>query len=174
MDKGAFNNYVDQFWPNFDPLPPSSGQAWTFGWPPSPSSCPRSCWMPPYPKCVVTALYLDMLTVICLGIMSSLIHKILVVAIFSVISCIITNTGCGIFRGWIWIKFWLKINCSEVKLLNSANWCNGDVSKSAKIWHLKSIFYVKIHPNLFDFFSLKNKNLGAHFLLSKFFDKINF
>ena len=33
-DKGAFNNYVDQFWPNFDPLPPSSGQVWTFYIPP--------------------------------------------------------------------------------------------------------------------------------------------
>ena len=27
--KGAFNNYVDQILTNFDPLPPSSGQAWT-------------------------------------------------------------------------------------------------------------------------------------------------
>ena len=33
--KGAFNNYMDQFWPNFDPLLPSSGQAWTFYIPPS-------------------------------------------------------------------------------------------------------------------------------------------
>ena len=29
--------------------------------------------------------------------------------------------------------FWLKINCSQVKLLNFANWCNGELSKSAKI-----------------------------------------
>ena len=29
------------------------------------------------------------------------------------------------------------------KLLNFQNWCSGEVSKSAKIWHLKSIFYVK-------------------------------
>ena len=36
--KGSFNNYVDQFWPNFDPLPPSSGQAWTSYIPPP---CPR-------------------------------------------------------------------------------------------------------------------------------------
>ena len=28
--QGAFNNYVDQILTNFDPLPPSSGQAWTF------------------------------------------------------------------------------------------------------------------------------------------------
>ena len=28
--QGAFNNYVDQIWPNFDPLPPSNGQLLTF------------------------------------------------------------------------------------------------------------------------------------------------
>ena len=37
--KGAFNNYVDQIFTNFDPLPPSSGQAWTFYIPP-----PLSTW----------------------------------------------------------------------------------------------------------------------------------
>ena len=36
--KGSFNNYVDQILTNFDPLPPSSGQAWTFYNPPP---CPR-------------------------------------------------------------------------------------------------------------------------------------
>ena len=29
-NKGAFNNYVDQILTIFDPLPPLSGQAWTF------------------------------------------------------------------------------------------------------------------------------------------------
>jgi hypothetical protein len=29
--------------------------------------------------------------------------------------------------------FWLKINCSRMKSLNFANWCNGEVSKSAEI-----------------------------------------
>ena len=38
LNKGAFNNYVDQILTNFDPLPPSSGQAWTFYNPPP---CPR-------------------------------------------------------------------------------------------------------------------------------------
>ena len=53
-------------------------------------------------------------------------------------------------------------------------WINGELSKSAKIWLSKSIFYVKNHPNLSQFFSLKNTNLGAHFLLLLlFFDKIN-
>ena len=28
--------------------------------------------------------------------------------------------------------FWLKINCSQMKSLNFANWCSGEVSKSAK------------------------------------------
>jgi hypothetical protein len=38
--------------------------------------------------------------------------------------------------------FWLKINFSQTKSLNCANWCNGEVSKSAKIWLSKSIVYV--------------------------------
>ena len=63
-----------------------------------------------------------------------------------------------------------------MKLLNFANWCNGEVevSKSAKILLSKSILDVKNHLNLSDFFSLKNTNLGAHFLLLTFFDNINF
>ena len=31
--KGSFNNYVDQNLTSFDPLPPSSGQAWKFTYP---------------------------------------------------------------------------------------------------------------------------------------------
>ena len=34
MYQGAFNNYVDQILPIFAPLPPWSGQAWTFYIPP--------------------------------------------------------------------------------------------------------------------------------------------
>jgi hypothetical protein len=30
-------------------------------------------------------------------------------------------------------SFWLKINCSQMKSLNFANWFNGKVSKSDKI-----------------------------------------
>ena len=49
------------------------------------------------------------------------------------------------------------------------------VSKSAKIWLSKSIFYVKNYPNLSQFFfSLKNINLGACFLLLTFFENFNF
>ena len=47
-------------------------------------------------------------------------------------------------------------------------------AQSAKIGLSKWIFYVKNHPNLSDFFSFKNTNLRAHFLLSKLFDDINF
>ena len=38
------------------------------------------------------------------------------------------------------------------KLLNFKNCCSWEVSKSAKIWHSKSIFYVKNHRNLSQFF----------------------
>ena len=56
-----------------------------------------------------------------------------------------------------------------MKSLNFVNWCNWEVSKSAKIWLSKSIFYVKNHLNLSDiFFSLKNTNIVAHFLLLAF------
>ena len=50
------------------------------------------------------------------------------------------NTGCGVFKGGIQNQrgIWLKINCSQMKSLYFANWCNGEVSKS--------------HPNLSDFF----------------------
>jgi hypothetical protein len=45
---------------------------------------------------------------------------------------------------------------TQRKFLNFENWCNGEVSKS------------------FSIFLLNNINLGAHFLLLTFFDKINF
>ena len=43
--------------------------------------------------------------------------------------------------------------------------CFSASSRSAKIGLSKWIFYIKNHLNLSDFFSLKNKGLGAHFLL---------
>ena len=59
---GAFNNYVDQILSNFDHLPPSSRQMWTFYiiptlcsrdqvltfYCPLPTFCPHSYWMPPF------------------------------------------------------------------------------------------------------------------------------
>ena len=44
--------------------------------------------------------------------------------------------------------FWLKINCSQMKLSNLENWSCGEMSKSAKIRHSKSILYVKNQVNL--------------------------
>ena len=44
-------------------------------------------------------------------------------------------TGCGVFKAGIqnWKGFCVKINFSQMKLLNFENWSNGKVSKSAKI-----------------------------------------
>jgi hypothetical protein len=45
------------------------------------------------------------------------------------------NTGCGVFKRRIqnFKKNWLKINIPIRKSLNFADWCSGEVSKSAKI-----------------------------------------
>ncbi len=50
VPKGAFNNYVDQILTNFDPLPPSSGQEWTFCIPPPLSTWTKGGKKPPPPK----------------------------------------------------------------------------------------------------------------------------
>ena len=66
------------------------------------------------------------------------------------------------------IQFWI------VRPL-SINRYSGDLSKTAKIWLSKSIFYVKNYRNLSKFFfSLKNIILGACFLLLTFFENFNF
>ena len=70
-------------------------------------------------------------------------------------------------------RFLFKNQHTKRKLLNFEFWINGEVSKSARIWLSKSIFYVKNHPTLSNFFSQKNTNSGPHFSLT-FFDKINF
>ena len=67
------------------------------------------------------------------------------------------------------ISFWLKINCIQMKLPDFENWSNGKVSKSDKIWLSKSIYYVKNHQNLSDFFFIEKYELS-----STFFDNINF
>ena len=58
--------------------------------------------------------------------------------------------------------------------MNFEFWINGKLSKGAKILLSKSIFCVKSHPNLSHFFSLKNTNLEAHFLLLTFFKALYF
>mgnify|MGYP007048494152 CR=1 FL=1 len=57
--------------------------------------------------------------------------------------------------------FWTVVKWSY----QMENWSSGELSKSAKISLSKSIFHVKIHSNLSEFFSLKITNWGAHFLL---------
>ena len=56
------------------------------------------------------------------------------------------NTGVEFSREGYKIRnvFWLKINCSQMKSLNFANWWNRKVSKSAEIWLSKSILMSKI------------------------------
>ena len=49
-------------------------------------------------------------------------------------------------------RFLHKNQHTQRKLLNFENWVNGEVSKSAKIWLSKSIFYVKNYLNLSKFF----------------------
>ena len=59
---------------------------------------------------------------------------------------------------------------TQRKLLNFENWVNGLVSKSAKV----NFLHQKLSEFFSFFFSLKNINLGAHFLLLTFFDNIDF
>ena len=48
-------------------------------------------------------------------------------------------TGCGVFKAGIqnWKGFGIKINCSQMKLLNFENWTNGEPQQLAKIRGLK-------------------------------------
>ena len=41
------------------------------------------------------------------------------------------NTGCGVFKGGIqkWKGFWLKINYTQMKLLNFENWSSCELSE---------------------------------------------
>ena len=69
-------------------------------------------------------------------------------------------------------KFLHKNQHTQRKILNFENLFNGEVSK---VPTFKINFYVKNHWKLSQvFFSLNNINLGAHFLLLAFDDKINF
>ena len=75
-------------------------------------------------------------------------------------------------------RFFPKNQHAQRKLLNFENWLNGEVSKSAKSPNLLTFkvnfLYQKLSKSFSIFFSLKNINLGAHFLLLTFFDSINF
>ena len=75
-------------------------------------------------------------------------------------------------------RFLPKNQHTKRKFLNFENWTNGEVSKSAKSPNLPTFkvnfLYQKLSESFSIFFSLKNINLGAHFLLLTFFDTINF
>ena len=57
----------------------------------------------------------------------------------------------------------------EFSSLNIANWCNGEVPKSAKIWLSKSIFYIKNHLNLSDFFFIEEYEFRSTFFVIDIF-----
>ena len=67
---------------------------------------------------------------------------------------------------------------TQGKLLNFENWVNGEVSKVPKfdqnLTFKVNFLCQKLSESFSIFFSLKNINLGAHFLLLTFFDNINF
>jgi hypothetical protein len=81
------------------------------------------------------------------------------------------NIHCGVFKGGMQNDkgFGLKINCSQMKSLNFANWFNGEVSKSDKILLSKSIFYVRNHQNLSQYFFIEEYKFWSTFLLLMFF-----
>jgi hypothetical protein len=65
--------------------------------------------------------------------------------------------------------FFHKNPHTQRKLLNFEFFINGELSKSAKIWLSKPIFYVKNHLNLSQSFFIEEYQFR-----STFFDKINF
>ena len=83
---------------------------------------------------------------------------------FTVVTRVVKFSSAGYKIG----KKMPKNQRTQRKLLNFENWCNGEVSKSAKILLSKSIFYAKTHRVL------------SHFCIeeyqsrSTFFDNINF
>ena len=75
-------------------------------------------------------------------------------------------------------RFLPKNQHTQRKLLNFENWVNGEVSKVPKfdqnLTFKVNFLCQKLSESFSIFFSLKNINLGAHFLLLTFFDNINF
>ena len=75
-------------------------------------------------------------------------------------------------------RFLPKNQHTQRKLLNFENWVNGEVSIVPKfgqnLTFKVNFLCQKLTESFSIFFSLKNINLGAHFLLLTFFDNINF
>ena len=87
--------------------------------------------------------------------------------------------GCGFFQRGVRLETFLPKNQqTQRKLLNFKNWVNGEVSKVPKfdknLTFKVNFLCQKLSESFSIFFSLKNINLGAHFLLLTFFDNINF
>ena len=76
------------------------------------------------------------------------------------------------FQKW-GTKYLPKNQHTQRKLLNFENWCSGRCQKKPKFdfqsqFSMSKIIWIFLNS----FFSLKNINLGAHFLLLTWFDKI--
>ena len=71
------------------------------------------------------------------------------------------------------LDFCKKISKRKIFLNLTLTYVHMGCQKVPK-WLSKSIFYVKNHSNLSDFFSLKNISLEEGFLLVSFFENLNF
>ena len=72
-------------------------------------------------------------------------------------------------------RFVPKNQHTQRKLLNFENWVNGEVSKGAKIWLSKLIFYVRNYPNIFQPFFVKVYQFsGVFFFVIVVFLKLQF
>ena len=68
--------------------------------------------------------------------------------------------------------FWLKIDCSQIKLPNLEYWNSGELSKCQNFYFQSQFSMSKSIRIFLNFFSLKNTNLGA--LLWTFLIKLIF
>ena len=70
------------------------------------------------------------------------------------------STGCGVFKK----SFWLKINCSQMKLLNFENWSRGGCQKLDIILEnkIKNVNNKKCAPK-FVIFNEKNQKDSDNF-----------
>ena len=93
------------------------------------------------------------------------------------------SRGAKALSVWLYglLSFWVgdtklpKNQHTESKLLTFENLIIGKVSKSAKSWSFRGNFqFQKSSKSFSNFFSCKNTNFGAHFLLLKFFVNISF
>ena len=86
------------------------------------------------------------------------------------------NTGCQVFMRGVqnWKDFCLKINIPKRNYWILRIGVMGRCQKVPKFDIQSQFSMSKIIGIFLNFFSLKNTNLGAHFLFLTFFDNINF